>query len=315
MVRIAVLHHGSPSSRALVRFRAGLLRHGLVDGVNCVVDTAGAEGRWPRLTVLAEQLLQRHPDVLVAIGALAALSAQRATSSVPILYAIVLDPSDIGLTALNVSGVSSFDPEQAGRHLRLLQQLVPGLRRVAFLSDVDAPAGREGHSPLVSELLAAAAQLGLDLHGVALSGVEASLDGAFDTLQRTGPQALVALEVPTVLARLGDIVELAERHGLPTLSPYGWPSSGLVMEGASLHDALDPLAESVARIIRSASVGAVKTKVMRHQRLVVRTDRALRIGLAIPAALLQRASLCVDEPADDAADLTRRAASSGNCFG
>ena len=299
-MRIALLHHGSACSPVLARFRAGLRRHGLVNGVNCVVDVAGAEGRWPRLSELTERLLQRHPEVLVAIGALAALSAQRATSSVPILHAIVLDPSDIGLTAPNVTGVSSFDPEQAMRHLRLLQQLVPGLRRVAFLTDIDAPPGRDGRSPLVSELLAAAAQLGLDLHGVALASVEGSLGQAFETLAQGAPQALVALEVPTVLARLPDIMELAERHRLPTLSPYGWPSRGLVVEGASLHDTLDPLAESVASVGRGARVGDVPLRVVRHQRLVVRMGLARRIGLAIPAAALQRASL--DETASDAID-------------
>ncbi len=310
-MRIALLHHGSPCSPVSARFRASLLRHDLFDGVNCVVDTAGAEGRWSRLPLLTEQVLQRRPDVVVAIGALAALSAQRATSSVPILHAIVLDPVDIGLTASNVTGVSSFDPEQAMRHLRLLQQLVPGLSRVAFLTDVDAPPGRDGRNPLVTHLLQAASRLDLDLHGVALCGVDGNIDRAFDGLQRTGPQALVALEVPTVLARLPDIMELAERHRLPTLSPYGWSSSGLVMEGASLHDALDPLAESVARVRCGAGVGAVPIRIVRHQRFVVRMDRARRIGLAIPAALLQRASLCVDETTDDAADQSRRAASPG----
>lgn len=290
-MRIALLHHGSPCSPALARFRAGLRRHGLVDGVDCVVDAVGAEACWRRLPELTEQLLQRQPDVLVAIGALAALSAQRATSSVPILHAIVLDPVDIGLTARNVTGVSSFDPEQAMRHLRLLQQLVPGLRRVAFLTAIDAPPGRNGLSPLVFELMTAATQLGLDLHGVALSSADSGLGQAFDMLECSRPQALVALEVPTVLARLPGILDLAEHHRLPTLFPYGWPSSGLVMEGASLHDALDPLAEAIARLGCGARVGDLPMRTVRYQRLVVRMDLAKRIGLAIPAAVLQRASL------------------------
>ena len=291
-MRIALLHHGSRCSPVLARFRAGLRRHGLVDGVDCVVDAVGAEACWRRLPELTEQLLQRQPDLLVTIGALAALSAQRATSTVPILHAIVLDPVDIGLTAPNViTGVSSYDPEQAMRHLRLLQQLVPGLRRVAFLTDIDAPPGRNGLSPLVSDLMTAAAQLGLDLHGVALSSADPDLCQTFDMLECSRPQGLVALEVPTVLARLPDILEVAEHHRLPTLSPYGWPSSGLVMEGASLHDALDPLAESIARLGCGARVGDLPMRTVRHQRLVVRMDLAKRIGLAIPAAVLQRASL------------------------
>jgi putative ABC transport system substrate-binding protein len=297
MSRIAVLHHGSPCSPALARLRAALAIRGLGEGNRCVVDAVGAQGRWNRLPELATQLIHRQPEVLVAIGALAALSAQHATSSVPIVHGIVLDPSDIGLTAANVTGVSTFDTNQAFRHLRLLQQLVPGLRRVAFLTDIDAPQGPGGHNPLVSRLLAAAAQLGLELRGAALSGIDSNLDQAFDTVQRIGPQALVALEVPSVLARLGEILELAERHRLPTLSPFGGSSSGLVMEGASLYDAIDPLADSVARVIRGRSVGAVPLKFIRHPRLVVCMDRVRRIDLAISTALLQQASLCVDDAA------------------
>jgi putative ABC transport system substrate-binding protein len=290
MMRMAVLHHGSPGSSALARFRAALHRHGLIDGGNCVVDVLGAEARWARLPDLTRQLLQHQPDVLVAIGAIAALTAQRATSHVPILHAIVVDPLDIGLTAAHVTGVSSFDPEQAQRHLRLLQQLLPGLRRIAFLTDVDAPTGRDGRSPLVSQLLAAAAQLGLDLHGVELSGAAVRLDLAFEALLRTGPQALVALEVPTVLARLPEITALAEHHHLPTLTPFGWSCGGLVMEGTSLHDALDPLAEMLASLSRGESLGTEPVTTARHPRLMVRTDLARRFGLSIPAAWMDRAT-------------------------
>ena len=254
MWRVAVLHHGSPSSLALAELREGLHRRGLIHGVNCVVDAAGVEGQWERLPMLVEQLLQRGPDMMVAMGALAALSAQRATSRVPILHAIVLDASDIGLAARNVSGVSTFDPDQATRHLGLLQQLVPGLRKVAFLTDVDAPRGTDGLNPLVSRLMRAAVVHRLDATCVALSGIDANLNDAFNSVLRAHAQAVLALEVPVVLARLGDIVRLAERHRLPTLSPFGWPDTGVVMQGAALYDAIDPLAEYVAALFRSTCV-------------------------------------------------------------
>ena len=67
MWRVAVLHHGSPSSLALAELREGLHRRGLIHGVNCVVDAAGVEGQWERLPMLVEQLLQRGPDVMVAL--------------------------------------------------------------------------------------------------------------------------------------------------------------------------------------------------------------------------------------------------------
>lgn len=298
MWRVAVLHHGSPSSPALAGLREGLHRRGLLHGVNCIFDAAGAEGRWERLPTLVEQLLKRGPDVIVAMGAVAALSAQGATLCVPILYAIVLDPWDIGLTAPNVSGVGTFDPAQATRHLRLLQRLVPGLGNVAFLTDVHAPRGADGLNPLVSRFLRAAAVHGLETTCVALSGVDADLGDAVDSALRAHAQAVVALEVPAVLARLGDIVSLAERHRLPMLTPFGSPDIGVVMQGASLHDAIDPLAEYVAAMYRGARVADLPLRTVRNERLVIDRGQAQRIGLVVPACVLDRATQIIDKPSE-----------------
>ena len=301
MWRIAVVHQGSASSLALARLHESLQRHGLVEGINCVVDAAGAEGRWARLPSLVERLLHRRPDVIVALGAIAALSAQRATARVPILHAIVLDASDIGLTARNVSGVTSFNPEQAMRHLGLLRQLVPGLRNVAFLTDAEAPTGPDGRNPLVSGFLRAAAAYGLETTCVELSGIDANLEDAFDGAHRGHSQALVALEVPAVLARLGDIAHLAEHHRWPTLFPHGWPDTGVLMQGAALHDAIDPLAAYVAALSRGARVADMPLRTVRHERLVIHRGRAQRIGLSIPACMLARATQCIDDKPNDEA--------------
>ena len=228
MWRVGVIHHGSPSSPVLANLRRGLHRHGLIEGDNCVVDAAGVEGRWAQLPGLVDQLLQRRPDVLVAIGGVAALSAQHATKCVPILYAIVLDPCDIGLTAPNVGGVTTFDPDQAMNHLQLLQQLVPGLRILACLTEPDAPKGRDGRNPLESQMLRAAVAHGIEVVSASLPRTDADLEKIFDSIGHAHADALVALEVPAVLSRLGAISSLAERHCLPMLSPYGWPDGGVV---------------------------------------------------------------------------------------
>lgn len=300
MWRVGVIHHGSPSSPALAELRQGLNRYGLIKGDNCIVDAAGVEGRWAKLPGLIEQLLQRKPDVLVAVGGLAALSAQRATVRVSILHAIVLDPCDIGLTAPNVSGITTFDPDQAMSHLQLLQQLVPGLRILACLTDPDAPKGRDGRNPLESQLLRAAAAQGIQVVSAALPGTDTELKKIFDSMEQAHVQALVALEVPAVLSRLSEISRLAERHRLPMLSPYGWPDGGVVMQGCALHDAIDPLAGAVAALFGGVAVADLPLRTVRHRRLVVHLGRAQRIGLRFPASVLDRATQGIDDlPSDD----------------
>ena len=293
MWRIAVAHHGSSASPLLADLRQGLRRHGLVEGDNCIIDTGGVEGRWAQLPGLIAQLLHRCPDVLVAIGGVAALAAQRATSRVPIVHAIVLDPSDIGLVAPNVTGVTTFDRGQATHHLQLLQQLVPGLRVLACLTDPEAPKGQDGRNPLESQLQRAAAAQGIELVSAPLPGADADLEEIFDAMGQAHARALVALEVPAVLSRLGAISLLAECHRLPMLSPYGWPDGGVIMQGVALHDAIDPLAETVAALFGAAAVADLPQRTVRHQRLVVHLGRAQRIGLKFPASILDRVSLCI----------------------
>ena len=291
MWRIGVIHHGGASSHLIEHFRRALRQHGLVDGENCSVDAAGAEGRLERLPLLAEELLTREPDVLVTLGAVAALEAQRRTSTVPIVYAIVLDAFEIGLMACNVTGISTFDPYQAARQLRLLRQLVPGLKRVACVTDAEAPKGRDGLNPLLSHVLKAGASQRLGVICVALSGVKDDLHVAFECARRAGAQAMVVLEVPAVLARLSEVLRLSEAYALPTVSPYGWPDAGVVTEGTALIDAIGPLAQQVAALASGVSVGQLPARRVRAERLEVNVERAGRIGLAVPTSILKRATL------------------------
>lgn len=300
MWRVSVIHHGSPSSPALAELRQGLHRHGLIEGDNCVVDAVAVEGRWAQLPSLMEQLLQRRPDVLVSIGAVAALCAQRATARVPILYAVVLDPWEIGLAAPNVSGVTTFNPDQAMSRLQLLQQLVPSLRILVGLTERDAPKGRDSRNPLESQLLRAAAAQGIEVVSAVLPETESGLKKMFDSMEHAHVQALVALEVPAVLTRLDAISRLAETHRLPMLSPYGWPNGGVVMQGSALHDAIEPLAGAVAALVGGVTVADLPLRTVRHRRLVIHRGRAQRIGLQLPASVLDRVTQYIDDlPSDD----------------
>lgn len=295
MWRVAVLHHGSMSSPALARLREGLRERQLIDGKNCTIDIEGAEGRLERLPRLVGELLRRGPDVVAAIGGVAALAAQRATSTIPVVHAIVLDPPEIGLTAANVAGITTFDTDHGVRQLQLLKELVAGLRTIVCLTDPDAPKGAGGVNPLLFQLLRAARQEGLQVQCAVQDRPGSDSEAAFDAIRRTRAQALVALEVPAVLARLAEIAPLAERAGLPTVFPPCQQQTGVVMLGPALHDAIDPLAEYIAAIARGVAVGELPTQRVRHERLEIGVGLARRMGLAVPDLILQRATRLIDD--------------------
>ena len=294
MWRVAVLHHGTMSSPALSRLRECLRQRELIAGENCVIDAAGAKGRLERLPRLAEELLQRGPHVVATIGGVAALAAQRATSTIPVVHAIVLDPAEIDLTAGNVAGITTFDPGHGVRQLRLLKELVAGLRTVACLTDANAPKSAGGINPLLFYLVQAARQEGLWVRCIALEGPDSNLEAAFNLIRQPRVEALVALEVPAVLARLGEIAALAECAGLPTVFPPCQQQTGVVMLGPVLYDAVDPLAQYIVDISRGVAVAELPTHRVRHERLEVDVGRARRIGLAVPASILERATRLID---------------------
>jgi len=182
----------------------------------------------------------------------------------------------------------------------LLRQFVPGLQTLGCLTDDEAPKGLDGCNPLKSQMVQAAAAQGIDLISTSIADSDCSLEDAFDALMRGGAQALVALEVPAVLSRLAPVSALAKSNRLPLLSPFGWPEGGVVMQGAALHDAIDPLADLVACTLGGAAVVELPLRTVRSNRLAVHCGRARSIGLEIPKSVLNQATVCIDGPRADA---------------
>src|SRR5215470_2203566 len=120
----------------LQAFRQGLDELGYVDGRDVVIETRWAEGRIDQLPALAAELVGLRVDILVGVGAVLARAAKSATTTIPVVLAVVIDP--VGLVAHperpggNLTGLTTFDPQEARKKLALLQEVVPGL---AILGD------------------------------------------------------------------------------------------------------------------------------------------------------------------------------------
>jgi putative ABC transport system substrate-binding protein len=156
-------------------------------------------------------------DVLVVTGAVTVRAAKKAVTDVPIVFAVVVDPvADNVVQSLerpggNLTGVTSFDPLQATKQFELLEEVIPGLKRVAVLGD-------QG----VSEALMKASEeqaraLGLQPQPPRVSGPSPDLDGAFAVFRREHADALLVLEEPVLGVHATRIAELAAKDRLPTV--------------------------------------------------------------------------------------------------
>ena len=114
---------------------------GWVEGRTVAIEYRWAEGRSERYAEIAAEFVRLKVDVILTVGG-AVVAAQQATSVIPIVFAIAIDPVETGLVASlgrpggNVTGLSMQATDLAGKRLELLREVLPGLQRLAILANV-----------------------------------------------------------------------------------------------------------------------------------------------------------------------------------
>ena len=273
-------------------FLQGLRDLGYVDGQTVVI-----EGRWygdqtDLVQVLASELVRLPVDVIVAGTSPAPEAARRVTSTIPIVMLSHPDPVGSGLVASlarpggNVTGLSSVSPELRGKQIQLLQEALPGLSRVAILSNPSIPS----HVTDVRETEAAARALKMRLRVLEVRA-PSELAGAFSTAAKERVGALVVLSGTIFFAHRTRIVELATQNRLPTM--YSWrenaEAGGLMAYGPSLRDNWRRAAWYVDRILKGAKPGDLPVEQPTKLELVINLKAASALGVTLPPAVLARA--------------------------
>ena len=292
--RIGVLLLGGPGPR-YDGLRQDFAHLGYVEGRNIVLEPRFARGQFDRAPALAAELAALNVDVIVAVGAIGVGAAQKATTKIPIVFAAVLDPVALGYAATlerpggNITGIISFDPQQATKQFEILKEVIPNLSRVAILSDQDIPR-TDGWNPLERANDTAARALGLRPQWLRVTAPVPDLDAAFAAMQSERAEVLLVLEVPANILNFKPIAELAAKHRLPTMFPGGWENQGLITYGTSINDAVPRIPEYVDKILKGAKPGELPISVVARPELIVNLKTARDIGISLPPELTKRAS-------------------------
>jgi putative tryptophan/tyrosine transport system substrate-binding protein len=291
--RIGILALAPADSPNHVAFCQGLRDLGYIEGQNLLIEYREYATRRERLASLATELVKLNVDVILAAGSEATRAARQASATIPIVMTST-NPLGLGfITSLarpggNVTGLSLMGPEVSGKRLQLLQQIVPGLAKVALFWDPNDP----GAEFSVKETQAAAETLSLKLQVLETRRAD-DFEAAFRAAAKEEASAVILLPAPAINvdATMKRIADLALRHGLPTMHiTDSLPKAGgLVSYGVSLVAIYRRAANYVDRILKGTHPADLPVEQPAKFALVINLKTAKALGLTIPETLLATA--------------------------
>jgi len=296
--RVGFLYRGSPGpSQEIDAFQRGLRELGYIEGQNIAVEYRFARGQVGRLPELAAELVRLNPDVIVAPYTPPALAAKQATSTIPIVFAVVADAIGAGLIVNlarpggNITGLTSSGADLGGKRLELVKQVIPKVSRVAVLYN---PADRS-NVLVFEQLQQSAPNLRLILQPLAVRE-PSEFEAAFSAMTRERANAmLVAAGVLT-----DEHKELLVSHAAKRRMPSMWShrhfvdAGGLMSYAVNFSDQIRQSAVYVDKILKGARPGDLPVEQPTRYELVINLKTAKALGLTIPQSLLQRADQVIE---------------------
>ena len=277
-------------------FTEGLKQTDYLKGRNVAIEYRWAEGRTERLADIIAELVRLKVDVIFTNTTPAVLAAKQATSVIPVVFATASDPVGMSLVASlarpggNVTGVSNQTGELAAKRVELLREVIPGLGRLAILTNMGNPA-------VVDEMRqaqAAARTLGLEVITLEIREGE-DIAPAFESLKGRA-QALYVVQNSLVVTHRIRINTLALVAHLPTMhgSREFVETGGLMSYGPNVPDLYRRAADFVDKILRGAKPADIPVEQPTKFDFTVNLTTAKALGLEVPPTLLARADEVIE---------------------
>ena len=268
---------------------------GWIEGRTVAIEYRWDEGRPERGAEIAAEFVHQKVDVIVSSGS-AIARLKQATSDTPIVFAMASDPVGNGLVASlprpggNVTGLSLQNTDVAGKRLELLREVVPRLRRLAIIVNVDYPSAVLERS----EVQAAARMLGLEVVPLEIRRGE-DIAPTFAAL-KVQADALYVVSDQLVAANRTRVITLALGARLPTIfdNSEHVRAGGFMSYGANFPDLFRRAAELVDKILRGTKPGDIPIEQPTKFDLVFNLTTAKALGLEVPRNLLVLADEVID---------------------
>jgi putative ABC transport system substrate-binding protein len=268
-------------------FAERLAQLGWIEGRTVAIDYRWSEGRRERVAEFASEFVQQKVDVIVTYGG-AVTTIQKATTTIPIVFALSNDPLGGGLVASlsrpggNATGLSIESADTVSKRLEFLRDVVPQLRRLAVLFDAGYPAAAKE----ATEVQAAAHALGLDIASYEIRRVD-DVAPALEAL-KSKSDALYVVENALIAPNVARIISFAVAARLPTCFITGdyVKAGGLMSYGPSYPTLFRRAAEIADKILHGAKPADIPVEQPSKFEFVINMKTAKSLGLTIPHNLL-----------------------------
>lgn len=290
--RIGVLVPSNPEP-FFSAFKQGLSEQGYVEGKNIQFEFRSADGRSELLPGLAQELVRLNVDIIVVWTGIAALAAQQASKTIPIVMSSAADPVGMGLVGSlarpggNVTGLSSTSSQLGPKLLEFIRALLPRARRVAVLANAADGFGKT----LVREVERGGQTLGIGIQALEVRSV-ADYDAAFAAMKKERAQAVIVQgSLPRKAA-----AERALKQRLPAVSFNGlFPKEGgLLSYSPNQNELHQRAAYYIDRILKGAKPADLPVEQPTRFELIINLQVARALGIAVPRELRIRADEVIE---------------------
>jgi putative tryptophan/tyrosine transport system substrate-binding protein len=301
IARVGMLWHAANEDEEAPypgQFRQGLNELGYVESKNIALENRFAAERYERFDGLAAELVQLKVDVLVAVTQPAALAAQRATTTIPVVFILVPDPVASKLVRSlahpggNITGLSQLAFDMSAKRVELLKQMVPSLSRIALLVNPG--------DPVVARRTFDESRIAADRLNLTIEQVEArspgDLEQAFSVIVEKKFDGVVIASDPMLFNERQRIGGWAISRKLPTMMFNGeMPKSGGLMSYSASNLALFHRAAAfVDKILKGTKPADLPVELPTRFEFVINLKTAKELGITVPPPLLVAADRVIE---------------------
>jgi putative ABC transport system substrate-binding protein len=287
----------SDTGNYFAAFVEELARLGWTDGRNVRFEERWTKGDINRASVFATELIGLQPDVIFCSSTAVTAALHQATSTIPIVFAIVSDPVGSGFVASlprpggNITGFTTVESAIGGKWLSLLKEIAPGIKRAAFMFNPDTAPG--GGKNFLASFEAAAGSLGIESVVMPVRS-DAEIETAIAALG--AEQAGLVEFSPFMAAHVGRVISSTARHNVPAIFEATLFASkgGLIAYGASFTDMFRRAAVYVDRILRGERPADLPVQTPTKFEMIINLKTAKALGLNVPPALLATADEVIE---------------------